>query len=146
MARNLNDLANRLESIAENIDSENSRRAIVAAKVFLDTVVYRTPVDTSTALSNWQVTLDSPATDFREAYVPGYLGYTMAASARAAIDAGEAVLRTKKPGQSIFITNNTPYIMDLERGRSKQAPQGFLQVSLLAARRSIPEFKLEGKK
>lgn len=142
MAKTLLDLAARFDALAVEIPEKNSQRAIACARAFLDTVVWRTPVDTTTALSNWQVTLNAPATDFRQAYVPGMLGYTQAASARATIEAGNTAMIAKKPGQPIYISNNTPYIMDLEMGRSKQAPQGFLQVSLLVARKSIPDLKL----
>lgn len=143
MAKNLLDLANSLEDYARKLPEANSKRAIACAMVLLDSLVWRTPVDTSTALSNWQVSLNAPVLTFINAYVPGYLGYTQAPSARAAIEYGTSIMKNKKPGESIFITNNTPYIIDLEHGKSKQAPTGMVQVSLLAARKAIPDLKVE---
>lgn len=136
------DLAAKMELISANIAIANSARASAVAAALVETLVYRTPVDTSMALSNWQVTLGSPAVGFIPAYVPGYLGYTMAPSARAAIDAANSVLETKQPGQTIYITNNTPYIVDLNSGTSKQAPAGFVETAVLVARKSIPDIKV----
>lgn len=140
--KTLLDLANDVEAYAKNLGDANSKRAVAVAMVLLDRLVYGTPVDTSLALSNWQVTLNAPASNVIDAHVPGFLGYTLAPSARAAIDAGASALANKKPGDTIYVTNNTPYIIQLENGKSKQAPTGFLQMALSAATKSIPDLKV----
>ena len=141
MARNLNDLANSLEQRAKGYEKRASDLAVKVASELLNNLLWRTPVDTSTALSNWQVSFDAPLGSFIQAYVPGYLGYTAAASITEANSVGNAVLARKKPGQAIYISNNTPYIRDLENGSSKQAPQGILAGSLLITRKRIPTMK-----
>lgn len=140
MARNLLDLAQSLEAKAKAIDKTVSDMAVKVAMNLLNTLVYRTPVDTSAALSNWQVRLDSPAMNFIQPYVPGYNGYTQTASAAQTLLVGNAVLENKKPGQTIYISNSTPYIRKLNSGSSRQAPAGFVEASVLVARKTMPKF------
>lgn len=137
MAKTLLDLAIRLEAKAKSINVIASDKAVAVALKIVETLAYRTPVDTSTALSNWQVSLNAPKTAFINAYHPGYLGYTLIASAQATIQAAQAALAQKKPGQTIYIANNAPYIRDLNAGTSKQAPAGFVEASVLIARKSL---------
>lgn len=132
-----------MEALAEKIEVANSERAIKVTMAMLDYLVYKTPVDTSTALSNWQVSLGAPNSLFINAYVPGFLGYTQAPSAREALEVAKRILETKKPGQTIWLSNNAPYIMDLEHGTSKQAPAGFMSGALMLGRQMASEFKIE---
>ena len=141
MSRNLNDLANSLEQRAKGYEKRSSDFAVKVASELLTNLLWRTPVDTSTALSNWQVSFDAPVSSFIKAYVPGYLGYTASASINEALNVGNATLARKKPGQTIYISNNTPYIRALENGSSKQAPQGILAGSLLITRKKLPTIK-----
>lgn len=134
---NLLDLAARLEKQAKTIRSVASDRAVFAAKELLKTLVYQTPVDTSTARSNWQISLDTPLFNFIEAYEYGSFGSTASVSSQAAIFVGNEKLKEKKPGQSIFITNNAPYIRDLNSGTSRQAPAGFVESSVLIVRKKL---------
>ena len=34
------------------------------------------------------------------------------------------------PGDTLYITNTTPYILELERGHSQQAPRGMTEIAL----------------
>lgn len=142
MPRNLNDLAKMLERKAKELAPANSQRAVETAMVVLKVLTERTPVDTSTALSNWQVSLEAPNYSFINAYVPGYLGYTAGQSAAEVLRIGQMILAKKKPGQTIYITNNAPYIRDLNSGSSKQAPAGFVEASVMVGRRQMPKLKL----
>jgi hypothetical protein len=141
MARNLLDLANSLEKRAKEIDKRVNIIAIKVAMNLLENLVWRTPVDTSRALSNWQVSFDTPNLASIEPYVPGYLGYTQQASASEAINVGNMILKQKKPGQVIYISNAVPYIGDLNRGSSKQAPAGIVDGAMMIARRYMPTVK-----
>ena len=141
MARNLNDLANSLEKRASSYEKRASDVAVKVATELLNSLLWRTPVDTSTALSNWQVSFDAPVVSFIQAYVPGYLGYTAAASITEAFNVGKSTLALKKPGQTIYISNNTPYIRDLENGSSRQAPHGILAGAMLVTRNYLPTIK-----
>jgi hypothetical protein len=134
---NLLDLAARLEAKANSIKTVASDRAIFVAKELLKTLVYQTPVDTSTARSNWQISLEAPLFNYIEAYEYGNFGSTARVSSQAAIFVGNEKLKEKKPGQSIFITNNAPYIRDLNSGTSRQAPAGFVEASVMIVRKKL---------
>jgi hypothetical protein len=134
---NLLDLAARLETKASDIKTVASDRAVFAAKELLKTLIYQTPVDTSTARSNWQVSIAAPIFNYIEAYEYGSFGSTARVSSQAAIFVGNEKLKEKKPGQSIFITNNAPYIRDLNSGTSRQAPAGFIEASVLIVRKKL---------
>ena len=71
MAKTLLDLANSLEQRAAKLDSEACRVAVSTAETILGDLVYKTPVDTSQALSNWQVSLGSPIDNKIPPYFPG---------------------------------------------------------------------------
>lgn len=89
-------------------------------------LVYVTPVDTSEALSNWQVNLGNPAADNLPPYYVGTRGSTQGASAQQAIEEADAELAFKKPGQRLFISNLAPHIGKLDEGSSTQFPGGFV--------------------
>jgi len=134
LPRTLNDLANSLDEKTKEVKQVASDAAKKVALMALTRLVETTPVDTSTALSNWQISIGYPATSFIDAYAPGYLGYTASASARQAISVGKQNLEAKKPGQTIYLSNNAPYIRDLNSGSSKQAPAGFVEATILVVR------------
>ena len=48
----------------------------------------------------------------------------------AAISEGAAIIARLSPDDEIWITNNLPYIVDLEEGHSSQAPLGFVLITL----------------
>lgn len=91
----------------------------------LQGLVLKTPVDTGRARANWQVTLDEPAGGTLEATDP---------SGGGTIAGGAATIGAVEPYGSIWITNNLPYIEELEDGHSDQAPNGMLAVTLAELR------------
>lgn len=131
MAKTLLDLAERLQKLGESIEQQASDAAVDVAFAVLENLVMVTPVDTSEALSNWQISLGETSYNKLPPYVPGYLGYTAAASQREAIAAAKRQLANKKPGQSIFISNNAEHIVKLNEGSSAQAPAGFVERAAL---------------
>lgn len=98
-------------------------------------LVQATPVDTGRARANWQASLGSPAV--------GVVGSPAPRGTRAFPDpsgANAAVIAGYKGGDSIFLTNNLPYIEALNNGHSKQAPENFVETAIArvetAARRA----------
>lgn len=85
-------------------------------------LIYKTPVDTSTATSNWQVGLMLPEMGTRYAYFYGDEGSTAAASRGAAYAAARAAIAPRMAGTRIYISNNVDYIVELNRGKSSQQP------------------------
>lgn len=98
-----------------------------------------TPVDTSEHLSNWQVNLNNPAADALQPYVPGSRGSTRGASSAEAMQAADAELAYKKPGQTVYISNLGPAIVKLDQGWSGQFAGGFVPRMLVAFRVAAEE-------
>lgn len=142
MAGNLLDLAERLDRKAAELGEVSSDHAVKVALTVVGHLAYHTPVDESVALSNWQVTLDAPAIGTIDAHVSGSHGSTQKASAAETLNRAKAVLANKTPGQSIFITNNVPYIGVLNDGTHSQQPGGFVERAMLLARKMKGQFKL----
>lgn len=142
MARNLLDLAKDMEKVNAKVSQAASDHAVKIATTIVGDLVYHTPVDTSQALSNWDVTLGTRA-DFKHGpHFPGQAGSTQRQSAAETLRLAKQVLQNKKPGQSIFITNNQPYIRRLNDGTHSQQPGGFLERALLLGRKIKAQFKL----
>lgn len=141
--RSLLDLARQCENLSEEIADESNKQKIKVAETILGDLVHVTPVDTSKALSNWQAAIGTKKSGKIEPYYPGEHGSTKTASARAAFEAGRAIIRGAKPGEPIIISNNLPYIRRLNDGYSKQAPAGFVDRAILLGRRIVTRFKLK---
>lgn len=138
----LKDLARRCDKLPKEIRIAASTAAIVASKKLLESLWRETPVDTSKALSNWLVGIGKGVYAEREPYVPGFAGYTATASTNAARTVAFSALETKKPGKSIFIVNNVNYILELNRGSSKQAPAGFIESCIFGMKYAMRSYKL----
>lgn len=83
-------------------------------------VILDTPVDEGRARANWQVTERAPAEGEVERDDP---------SGSAAVGAVQKF--SYKFGQTIYLTNNLPYIYRLEyEGWSKQAPEGMVRKNM----------------
>ena len=84
-------------------------------------VIYKTPVDTGRARSNWQVTIGTTAS-----------GTVEIDDKSGAATMGKAVADSRglKAGDTIYLTNNLPYIRKLEEGWSRQAPAGMVALTV----------------
>jgi hypothetical protein len=128
----LRDFAKRMKRHGANVEKNATALVRKCALAIDGAVVMATPVDTGRARSNWQVSLNAPASGQIEAYAPGEAGSTGGANARAALDQGkETISKFDTPGGAIHITNNLPYIGRLNDGHSAQAPAGFVQTAVL---------------
>jgi hypothetical protein len=84
-------------------------------------VVFLTPVDTGRAKGNWQLTIGSPSDATFS---------VDEANARDPVAEGFATLNSLQGLDVVWISNNMPYIGYLERGSSKNAPQGMVTLTL----------------
>ena len=129
----LKQLAARMNRAADNLESVGKQVRDSTANFLVKTLIERTPVDTSRALSNWRVT-----TGAIMPYIPplsaGQGGSTQAASAAMAISAAAAAIQAASPSQVLVIFNSVPYIRRLNDGYSAQAPAGFVEAAILLAR------------
>lgn len=142
MPKSLLNLANELEAKADDIKEQGSQLAVKVAMTIIVDLAYRTPVDTSRAISNWQVTLGAPPTGSIQAHYLGRLGSTYSASASETVSLAKLILKTKKPNQAIYISNNLPYIRKLNEGSSQQAPAGFVERAILLGRKQLSNAKV----
>lgn len=144
MARN--DLASfdaRMKARANRIDKAVNDLVKKTALIADQAVVLATPVDTGRARSNWITTVNAPNSGTIDPYVPGdKLGIGETANAQAAMNQARTVIQTRTQGQSIHITNNLDYIGELNSGTSKQAPENFVGIAILAAVEAIRSTKV----
>ena len=116
----------------------------VALELF-SRVIFKTPVDEGRARSNWQVSIGSPANGTVEINDKnGRATMAKATAASAGFDAGD----------TIFLTNNLPYIMKLEEGGypdgpktvngfSRQAPAGMVALTVQEFAQVVKQISVE---
>lgn len=138
----LKSLKPRLDKVDKKIQKEVSEASKVAALGIVKYLAFATPVDTSQALSNWQVGIDTRVNTEIDAHFLGGTvmrqpkGSTQSQSANRTIALAKAEIKNKKPGQTINITNNLDYIQELEEGKSPKNSY-FVERSLIVGENII---------
>lgn len=134
--------------IAGDIEA-NANKVVRSVALAADSaVVTATPVDTGRARSNWQVEIDRPAEGVRAPYAEGSkLGVGERANLAGALaQASSKVAQFNRGGKGnnteIHITNNVPYIKELNQGSSKQAPRNFVRIGVQAAVEAVRKSRL----
>jgi len=111
---------------AEEMEQSVNKIVELAGREIAKEVIALTPVDTSLAISNWTGSLGSPASGTRNAVSPGEFGSTASASGAATQASVWNAITGRKTGQDVWLSNNLPYINDLNVGkitpRSSPAP------------------------
>lgn len=130
-------LAKKLRLKVKKLDDVGNDIAIIAGIAVIKELVYRTPVDTSQAISNWQAFIGSPKDKIINAHFVGNAGSTRFQSAEETTFNAIAILKSKKPGQKIYISNSLDYIKDLNDGSSSQAPAGFVEAAVMVAKQVV---------
>lgn len=107
-------------------EAHNKITSVATLELFSG-VIKATPVDTGRARGNWQTAPGSPAAGETE---------------RLDKSGGEAIaeVEAKTPqgaGQVTYLSNNLPYIMKLEEGSSKQAPEGMVRKNMDRVQRMV---------
>lgn len=135
--------AKEMRGTSKKLDKAASDLAAFVALEVTAELADVTPVDTSNAISNWQIGLGAPVTSEREPHYPGTKGSTEAMSEDATVIAAKVKLKNKKPGQIIYLSNNAPYIVDLDGGSSMQEPRGFVKRAVDNGKELVRRAKLE---
>jgi hypothetical protein len=132
MATNsLGDLDKKMTRLSVRAEAGINRKVRRTALAIFTELVVQTPVDTGRARSNWLIGLGGPPDDGNiPAWAPGQDGNTAAANSTATIAAGTAAVSDREPGQDIYISNELPYIEQLNKGSSAQAPAGFVETAV----------------
>jgi hypothetical protein len=93
----------------------------------LRSILKKMPVDTGRARGAWRLTISRPSEEVGEGTESIAEVTTMAVSELGAL----------RPFQTVWLTNNVPYILELEDGSSDQAPHGMVSVTLAEAASAI---------
>ena len=125
-ASTLGDLASALSEAARTLPTDLNKITQDVAKYATQRLIYETPVDTSQALSNWQVGLSVGSTLQLPAYFIGDSGSTQNISAVTALGAAHQQIARKKYGMNLVIYNNLKYINKLNAGASQQADANYV--------------------
>jgi hypothetical protein len=114
----------RLDSLMGGLVQTIQRTVVDIALKIHGELVENTPVDTGWARSNWLFAVGGPA--------PGPVGTRESVDSSEATTQAASLVGGYRLGQgAVYITNNVPYIYDLEHGSSRQAPKGFVIRSIL---------------
>jgi hypothetical protein len=133
MANDLRGFARQIRITGKAVE-QNATSMLRRVAVAVDrTVVFATPVDTGRARANWQAQIGSPAS-----------GTVPPTTAEASVAAAQAVINNAKPGDTIHLTNNLPYIGKLNDGWSAQAPANFVQEAVAVGVQTAAEARLLG--
>lgn len=128
----------RAKYVTKNSD-ELVRRVVLEV---VRTLVFDTPVKTGRARSNWRTLLYRPdnVLFWPPNKIPGDgMPTSPEAGAQRALDEAAETVRIYTGGRrSIWIGNNVPYISDLNRGTSSQAPGGFVEMAVAKGVAAIP--------
>lgn len=116
--------ARRMRQIAREIEPAVGGAVNTAAGLILATVIPATPVDTGRARGNWQVSIGVAIRSEIER-----LDKTGAGT----LNQGRSQISMRPPGQTIYISNNVPYIGRLNEGYSAQAPAAFVEMAVRTA-------------
>ena len=127
-------LPSAIRSLGERITREVNRVVKEVAKEILETAADGTPVDTTKALSNWQVGVGSTPVGVLGPRVPGLGGVTKAASLSATVNDGVGKMQGRKVGVPIHIANNAHYIDGLNDGSISKKGDHFVEDALVQGR------------
>lgn len=137
MGKSLSQFAKSMRARADALPEDANRLAVVGTKAMLREMVEITPVDTSEAISNWQIGVGARSPSDLPPFFAGRRGSTRGASSDKAIAEGEVALGLKKPGQPVFLSNPAKHIADLDGGSSTQFAGGFVPRALIIFRQTV---------
>lgn len=142
-------LPQRMDRLGRATVSGTTKLVQTVAKAIGAKIIETTAVDTGLARSNWRASISAPASGIIPPYAPGVkLGIGEGANASAAKAQQKQAIEqfSASKDQSIFITNNVPYIAVLERGDSKHAAGDMVKMGIQAGRVVLQTPGVLGKK
>lgn len=132
----------KMQKRADDLPNQVNEAKKEVSKAALHTAVNGTPVDTSKAISNWNVNIGKASAPVREPFFPGRRGSTRGESIRATIAKGDARIEKVKPGQEVHIANGVDYIKALNDGTISRQPGGFVEAALTVGRNKLKTLKV----
>jgi hypothetical protein len=113
--------ARTMARIAVDVEKNADASVVRTAIAINNAVILSTPVDTGRARANWGVEIGQPFTRELDSTDPGGVG---------TISQNNRLIAQRKFPDAIFISNNVPYINELNDGSSAQAPAGFVEMAV----------------
>lgn len=138
----LRQFADKMRKLDSELPQQLNSLVIRAAIRIFDDLATVTPVDTSKAVSNWQVSINIPVGTEVNAHISGERGSTYSESLQITLERGLPIIQGKQPGEVLYISNLVDYIEDLNNGSSRQAPANFVERAVLIGNDIIQKGKL----
>lgn len=145
MARSFVELPEYLKSIEIALAPALTEAHRKIAEEGLVAVVDATPVDTSRAVSNWIVSIGAPSNREVPARAPSVKGSLAKQARDMAASVGTVKLRSLQYMQTVFITNNVPYIGLLEYGSPKHRANNMTSKAMQAMTVYAKQLKIQIK-
>ena len=133
MGQSLKQFATSMRARAAKVPEIANKLAIAGTEAMLRGVVADTRVDTSEAVSNWMISIGSPTNVRKQPHVLGNMGSTRGPSSAKSISEGLEVLFTKRPGQTVYLSNTVDYIKIID--------DGFIPLALIQFRLAVQDAK-----
>lgn len=134
-----------MDRYAKSLEGAFQAAARVVAETGLHFFTQGTPVDTNRALSNWRVSIGAPDRVYVQTFSPGATGGKGSGFVTADVMAvGKSQISRWKPSANptLYVVNNAPYIMKLERGWSAKQPGAFIATGLQAMKLRVSSIRV----
>ena len=103
--------------VKESVETESALEYKATAFEMFSQIIQKTPVETGRARGNWNITTDSP-------------DYSTTESGKSP----NVEVEVDNDFPDIYIANGLDYVVELEEGKSSQAPTGIIIPAIAAAR------------
>jgi hypothetical protein len=118
------EFAKKLKAFNEKAQAQAEKRLKRICLKAFQSVVQRTPVLTGCARGNWRINFGNvPLRTFSESARDTAGSQTLSTGSA-------AILGKAKVGEQVNVCNSTPYIIPLEHGYSRQAPEGMVHITI----------------
>lgn len=131
----MSDFETRMRALGERIHRNFGTLVKQVADATQEYVINATPVKSGRARNGWRVGVnnadDSPP-DMTGPFDP---------SGNTRIDANRSIINAAPLQSNFILSNNVPYIGELNNGTSQQAPEGFVEKATAIAREKVKSFR-----
>lgn len=134
MATSLSIFAQNMTQLANTIGQRIPQLQKEVAQNVVEGVAKDNPFLTGQSSANWKTAIGAPDTSWD----PG----PNSAGGQHSADEAKKALVALALGQTVYISNNVPYIMELNQGSSSKAPAGFVETAIVNALHATANFNL----
>jgi hypothetical protein len=127
--KNITELKADLPAIATKINKSVDTVMRYASMTLYGEIIQGNPVDTGFSRANWNISLNEPNYSVRGAR-----------NANASYSPQPAVVPENRQLLPIYIANGVNYVVFLEEGHSKQAPNGFIRIAVERVKAQLDQF------